>query len=571
MDKHIIALEIGSSAIKLGLARVSPDNPASRPTLCASVILPLGEQVRLGRIFNLNGTAEVIAQGIHTLEASAALAPAKISGVYVAVGGRSLGTTPGAAQLTLPDYGEIDQNILERLHEQACAAIPETKEILQVIPLRYEVDGQPTANPLGSTGEHIAAWYTIVHCDPRNVRNIETVVGQRLGLDICGWVIRPLALAELCLTEKAVKAGCMLADIGHQTTTVAVFKDSHIQYIATLPLGSHLITDDIAEGMGVTRAQAENLKITRGNAVSESLAATTEQIQLDNIVQARAGEIVANISAYVEFAGYRNADLPAGIILTGGGARLRNIGTMLQNSSRMQVRRAVPVHPLSIAETSVSDNDILDLLALIDRAADMARMPDALPSVKGNPAADKTSRTATTAAADRAPRTDRTTPTATHDDRAPRTHHTRHETSDQAPPDQEATFVRDEFTVPAMDDFDDTSWSSPTVPGAHDYQPQEGFDIDEGEDPYLLKDDDEAEAMRRRDELTKSAAREKIRRQEDAQLRRVQRKKEKEQARRKPSFLSEKLKGVKSGIFDLIRGAGEDTDADMDEHIDPGD
>lgn len=555
MDKHIIALEIGSSAIKLGLARVSPDNPASRPTLCASVILPLGEQVRLGRIFNLNGTAEVIAQGIHTLEASAALAPAKISGVYVAVGGRSLGTTPGAAQLTLPDYGEIDQNILERLHEQACDAIPETKEILQVIPLRYEVDGQPTANPLGSTGEHIAARYTIVHCDPRNVRNIETVVGQRLGLDICGWVIRPLALAELCLSEKAVKAGCMLADIGHQTTTVAVFKDSHIQYIATLPLGSHLITDDIAEGMGVTRAQAENLKITRGNAVSESLAATTEQIQLDNIVQARAGEIVANISAYVEFAGYRNADLPAGIILTGGGARLRNIGTMLQNSSRMQVRRAVPVHPLSIAETSVSDNDILDLLALIDRAADMARMPEALPSVKGSPAADKTSPAATTAP----------------DDRAPRTGHTRRETPDQDTPDQEATFVRDEFTVPAMDDYDDTSWTSPTAPGAHDYEPREGFDIDQGEDPYLLKDDDEAEAMRRRDELSKSAAREKIRRQEDAQLRRVQRKKEKEQARRKPSFLSEKLKGVKSGIFDLIRGAGEDTDADMDEHIDPGD
>lgn len=585
--KHIIALEIGSSAIKLGAATVSAPARGARPEVMvnAGIRLPLDEQVRHGRIFNLNATAEVIARGISELEASPAMKGHRVTGVYVAVGGRSLATTTASARISMPEFGEIDSTVIDRLHEEACASVPETKEILQVIPLRYEVDGQPTANPLGSTGQHIAASFTIVHCDPRNITNIETVVNERLNLDICDWVIRPLAIADICLTEQEKHAGCMLADIGDQTTTVSIFKDDKLRYIATIPLGSRLITTDIATGMGITNARAENLKLSRGNAVSESMAASTEQIKLDNIVQARAAEIVANISAYIEFAGMRNADLPAGIILTGGGSKLRNIGLMLSNTSRLKVRQATALPAMAITDTTINAGDDLDLLALINRAAEIIAIGQATQSVTDD---------GESIYPPEAP--------ASHAGQQPQKHagHRGGTSTESSMADVNNPVAPDE-SRDALEfehlDFEDNDWESSATNnfGYSDFNGSErdentgadpkfddtdGFDIDEDDDPYLLEDDDRAEALRRSDENKKAAARDKIRRQkEQAKERDIQAKERerqikererltKERNKDKPSYLSDTLRRVKDAMITSIKRVGdEEEDADLDDRL----
>lgn len=563
MTRHYIALEIGSSAIKLALARVETSATGDMPhiTICAIKRLPLTEQVRYGRIFNLNAAAQVIGDGINDIIKDAP-GEIRVHGVYIGVGGRSLGTVSTSAALSLPGYDEIDEKILERLSEEACRDVPESKEILSMIPLKFEVDGQATTNPLGSTGEHISAAYTIVYCDPRNLNNIETVIKDRLELDICGWQIRPLALAKMVLSENDLKAGCMIADIGDQTTTVAVFKDSALRYIATLPLGSRLITQDIAQTMNITFSQAEKLKISRGTAISQSIAATTEQIHLDNIVQARANEIVANISAYIEFAGFTVAELPAGIILTGGGSRLKNIGALLNKTARIPVRMATPLCPPRMAVSAGDDGDILDLLALAVSVGNIAAKPDARPSVSGLDSHESVKNS----------------------DTYPDPEHEHQKTRKAKDDSQQATSSEEKVEFGGLkyggeysweDNEDVDKWNSSRTLGKevvineHSSEKDDsnldlGFEIDDEDDPYSLEDDDIAEKKRLRDQERQARQRDKIKR---AEADRVEREQKKREAREKKTKLGSRLNTIKNGIFDIFNNQGDDG-AELDDTID---
>lgn len=518
-NRHIIALEIGTSTLKLGFAGISE----SGTVILESVeTRPLHGGVRYGRIQNIDEVSDALADAVSAMSRRPGFAPARITGAYVGIGGRSLGTVSSRVSLALPEDGPISRQVIERLENEAAGAVPEGRQMLRIIPLRYTVDDLPTQNPVGTIGSRIAAEYTLVHCDPRNMRNIETVVCQRLGLDICGWAVRPMAIADLCLLPEETKPGCMLADIGAETTTVTIFKDCKLRYIATIPLGSRHITGDLSQGLGITEEEAESLKRRLGSAVSDSSSMTVEQINIDKFIQARASEIAANIVAYIDFAGFKNTDLAGGIVITGRGSKLKNFAALLENSSRMRVRKATPRVPFEIADTSIVESDMTDLLALSAYAVRSARSPEAVPCIDApEPPA----------------------PPAREEDSA--------FTIDEGPARTYSGFGDD------TDDFNSYERRGTAAAGpAHD-------DYD---DPYLLSDDNEAEKLRLRDEEAKAEKRrqaERRRKKEEDRARVAEQKqRQKELKREKPNPWITRLQTLKGSLSNLVSGPDGTDDLD---------
>lgn len=376
----IIALEIGSSAVKVGVAQFDPAAGASAPvTMLAVEEEPLPAGVRFGRIHNVEDVKSTLMLALHRLQANPALHGAEVTGVYTAIGGRTLGTVSTQKAISLPDEMLIDRQIVERLKNEALDNIPAGRDVLDVIALDYTVDGVRTQRPVGSYGRSLSGRFTVVVCDPLNARNIERVLTERLNLSICGYVVRPLAIAQAALTAEDLSAGVMLVDFGAETTTVSIYHRGNLVYIATIPLGSRNITRDLANGLAVTEERADEMKIRLGNAIADGPVGSDEQQEIDNYVQARATEIVDNIIAHIEFAGFKAEDLRGGIIITGRGAKLRNFCTLLSRQSKLPVRTAMPPAQAKIADPSINPADNLDLIAITLQAARLASMPDALP------------------------------------------------------------------------------------------------------------------------------------------------------------------------------------------------
>ncbi len=384
-DKQIIALEVGSSVIKIGDATISHnDNGEQSLTINAVEKVFLSDAVRYGRVQNVDATTEALTTLIDKIQMRPGFAPAKIKALYVSVGGRSLATVKTSVRLTMPNEdATITREIINRLEDEACRQVSDKRQVLEVIPLRYFVDNLPTDKPIGMIGTKIAADYTIVVCDGRNLQNIETVVNKRMGLDIAAWTVRPIAIGNVCLAIEQTRLGCMLVDIGAETTTVAIYKVGKLQYIATIPLGSRHITNDLAMQLGITTEDAEDLKHRLGNALSTDTAnASVEQTKIDRYVQSRATEIVGNVLAHIGFAGYKKSDLSAGIILTGQGSKLKNIGKLFENMSCMTVRKATIQRQIDISDASVVESDEVDIISTLVAAVPLAESDNATECVE---------------------------------------------------------------------------------------------------------------------------------------------------------------------------------------------
>ena len=161
----------------------------------------------------------------------------------------------------------------------------------------------------------------------------------------------------------------MLVDLGAETTTVSIYKNAALQYLVTLPLGSRNITRDIT-ATNCIEEKAEEIKKTHGCAIAETASNKTtvdgiDTAEVNNYVQARASEIVANIIEQLNYAGYKASELPQGIIIVGGGAKLKGFNTLLETNSGMKVRSGAPVGMIRIVDPRIQSNDSVDVLALL--------------------------------------------------------------------------------------------------------------------------------------------------------------------------------------------------------------
>lgn len=366
-DKYIAAIEISSSKIIAAVGRASSDGELEVLAIEHEKAL---EAVRFGIIQNLEETSVRVRRIIDKLERRTGIAPKKIAGLIAGLSGRSLRSIMAEVSMNLPDDTEITDDILERLREEAKRkAIDNTLEVVDVVPRIYKVGKTETHSPKGTVGNYIQATFDLIVCRPELKRNLKRTIPDKTGIRIEGFVVTALAAGHLILTPDEKRLGCMLVDMGAETTTVTIFRKGSLRYYATLPLGGRNITKDIVS-LHVLEENAEDIKITSGNAIQRDTPSTlnlngVRLSDVSNIVVARAEEIVANVIEQISYAGLKESDLPGGIICIGGGSRLQGITELLGQQSNLPVRRGKLPNYVTVDPSLATAYDIEEITSVM--------------------------------------------------------------------------------------------------------------------------------------------------------------------------------------------------------------
>lgn len=366
--RYIAAIEIGSSKIKGLIASVGELGDI---TLLAAEETKVSNCVRYGRISNVQEVTLHVNRIIRKLENSPAVMPGKVSAVCLALGGRSFATMAVQASTKLPSAIEITADTVERLKREASFGLVVTdKETLALLPKTFYVDNTEVKNVVGTIGSQIKAEFSALVCAPDNKRNLERIKIETSDQQPRReYIYRPLAQADLVLSPDEKQIGCALVDFGAETTTVSVYKNDVLQAIVTLPMGSRNITRDLMAGLSMTEENAEVAKSTVGSAMSEAAETDNTKVEINNYIQARAGEIIANTVHQIEAVGFKAQDLPGGLVFIGGGARLNNFLKLAEAQTKMPVRPGKINSSITIKTNGIDLNENIDIIAIAKYAA----------------------------------------------------------------------------------------------------------------------------------------------------------------------------------------------------------
>lgn len=294
--------------------------------------------IRRGYIANKNDALRSISTAIAQAEKMAGF---KIRNTILSVGGVSLESliSHGTATISRAS-GEIGDQDLKKAEEVAEEALPvlANKRIIYRVPISYRLDGKEVlGDPHNLTGTTIEVKMLFVTCLDHHLSDIIRAV-EELGVEVDEVVPSPIAAGFIALTKKQRSVGCALVNIGAETVSIVVFENDLPISIQIFPIGSTDITNDIALGLKIPLEEAERIKV-RG-----LVDKTFSKKKLGDIIEARLYDIFELIEAHLKKI-KRNGLLPAGIILTGGGAGIATIEDLA---------KAVLKLPSAIADPALS-------------------------------------------------------------------------------------------------------------------------------------------------------------------------------------------------------------------------
>src|SRR5437588_8675583 len=312
--------------------------------------------LRKGVVIDIDRTVQSVMAAVEAAERISGL---KVRSAFVGISGSHISSqnSRGMVAVSGSSRHDVDRGDTVRAIEAARAvSIPNTREILHVVPRGYVVDGEEgVRDPIGMTAVRLEVETHIVTASSTSVQNLTKCV-QRAGVEIDELVLAPLATAEATLTDEDRELGVVLADIGGDTTDVAIFQDGSISHCATIPMGGRSVTADLGIVLRVTPDVAESVKFRYGSAVpmevdpDEVLQVTSigeetshgvTRRHIAEIVESRVSEIFDFVGKEIEAAGAMNR-LQAGLVLTGGGSLLSGIGRAARDQLGMSARIQSP-------------------------------------------------------------------------------------------------------------------------------------------------------------------------------------------------------------------------------------
>jgi cell division protein FtsA len=308
------------------------------------------------------GVVVNIEQTVASIKTAVAIAADKanvdIGEVIVGIAGQHIKSMQHRGMITRQSLDdEVNQkdidNLIDNMHRLVMSP---GEEIIHVIPQEYIIDSESgIKNPIGHAGIRLEGNFHIITGQVSAVKNIFKCV-DRAGLQTVDLHLEPLASADAVLSDEEKEAGVVLVDIGGGTTDVAIFYDGIIRHTAVIPFGGNIITDDIKEGCGIIRTQAEQLKVKFGSALSQENQENEiisipglrgrphKEISvkfLAQIIQARMEEILEFVLFEIKSSGYERK-LAAGIVVTGGGSLLKHLPQLVMLTTGMDCRIGTP-------------------------------------------------------------------------------------------------------------------------------------------------------------------------------------------------------------------------------------
>jgi cell division protein FtsA len=335
--EFIVAIELGSSKVTGIAGKKNLDGSIS---VLAVVQEKSSSYIRRGVVYNIDKTMLALINIKKRLET---LLHTKIKQVYVGVGGQSIIGVKNVIMKDLPPETIVTQEMVNEIMDANRDMDYPDKEILDAITLEYKVDSQMQVDPVGIQCSRLEGNFLNILWRKTFYRSLNKCFDEA-GISIAEMYLAPLALADSVLAEAERRSGCVLVDLGADTTTVSVYYKNVLRHLAVIPLGGANITRDIAT-LQMEEQDAEKMKLKYGSAYTDfSDVDSAEALPIDNertverrkfvdIVESRLEEIVENVWFQVPSEFYGR--LLGGIILTGGGANMPNIEKAFRNHTRV--------------------------------------------------------------------------------------------------------------------------------------------------------------------------------------------------------------------------------------------
>lgn len=331
ISKYAVGIDIGTTTVRCVVGHI--DATSGTPTI-VGVGQASNSGMRKGVVANLTGPARAIDDALGEAERMSGY---QVDSATISINGAHIMSTKADGMIAVGSADhEITHSDLDRIEEVATLGkVPANREILEVVPHSYRLDGQDNIkDPLNMTGTRLEISANVVSALGPHVANLQKTA-EMATVTPRAIIPAGMAAAKAVLTETQIENGVALLDIGGATTSVVIFEEGDLQYVAILPVGGINITNDLAIGLKTDPEIAEKVKLSHaqlGNRIDHANVQVKQEkdthsfdpAEIDEIVEARLDEIFDAINKELKKAG-RAGRLPSGVVLTGGTAQLKGI------------------------------------------------------------------------------------------------------------------------------------------------------------------------------------------------------------------------------------------------------
>lgn len=346
----IVALDIGTSKVVCMVAQI---NQAEQSLEIVGYGMKPSKGMRKGVVVNIDQMQEAIQSAVAEAEL---MADCRIHSAYIGIAGSHIGGRNSQAVVAIRD-GEVTQTDIERVIDAAkSGANPADQRILHVLPQEFIVDDQgDVRNPLGMAGVRLEGHIHLVTCSANAAQNLEKCV-RSAGLAIDDIVLEQVASSHGVLTDDEKDLGVCLVDIGGGTTDIAVFVRGAIRHTAVIPIAGDQVTNDIAMALRTPTPAADEIKVRYACVVPQMVdpeqtisvpgmgdrpARTLARQTLSAVVEPRYEELFSIVQMELERCGYAD-QLAAGVVMTGGSAKIEGAVQLAESIFHLPVRIGMP-------------------------------------------------------------------------------------------------------------------------------------------------------------------------------------------------------------------------------------
>ena len=356
MSNFYAAIEIGTTRTVLAIGE---DEPGGRVRITCHAEIP-STGVRKSQILDINQATTSIRSVLRAIEKKQSEAGSTITlgNAYLVVSGQHIKADPFQGMIPI-EGAKVGADELDAVFRSSrTMQLPKDRELLDIVDQDYEVDGlRGITAPRGMSGRMLRLNTLQIHADKSRIDNARTAADDA-KLEIREPLFAATCAADAVLEEHEKRNGVLVLDIGGGSTGYAVYFDGHLASTGVVGVGGDHVTNDVAHAFQTTNAQAEQLKVESASAIigtpgearvkvpgSSPLmeSRTISRRALDTVVNVRMMELFTVIRETLEDNDLLHR-LHAGVVLTGGGARLRDVDTLASQTLCMNVRIGSPIH-----------------------------------------------------------------------------------------------------------------------------------------------------------------------------------------------------------------------------------
>jgi len=358
MSKIYAALEIGTTRTVLAIGET--ESGGRLKITCHAEIPSTG--VRKSQILDINQATQSILSVLHETEKKQDELGSKITigNAFLAVTGLHIKADLFTGTVQVKGQRVSDEDIMDVAQASRQLALSKERELLDIVDQGYAIDSLGSiATPKGMSGNVLRLSSLHIHADRNRIQNARTAA-DGAHLEICEPVFSTTCAAEAVLEDHERKNGVLVLELGGGSTGYAVYTDGHLATCGVIGVGGDHVTNDIAYAFQTTNAQAEKLKTGEASAMIGSYTTDNARVKiigssalmesrtisrraLDTVVNARLKELLTAIRETLEEQGLLHR-LHAGTVLVGGGAALRDVDALVEQTIGTKTRLGRPIH-----------------------------------------------------------------------------------------------------------------------------------------------------------------------------------------------------------------------------------